>query len=507
MSNKPTQWYLKKKNNTQYGPVSLAEMALWAQQCRIVAGNQASTNQQDWIPVEDIPELAMEWLALRKDGKRYGPFPLSAVPELLKHQVLPEDASLTHAVTGETMSIADARATLTDTPTTPHTQNQNDPPQQHTTSDAPETTPTKKETAAHQPNTEHQREKTPISLPAADEHHTDAYQMQIAELLKDREDRERATTRQVEALQAELEQVRDERETLAAQARTLKQQAREKQQAHETQINTLQDERDQARGASGKLQTHAETHASNVAELRQQVAFMKKNIAALNAQLLTARQTAAQRARMLTIAWFVVTALTAGLIVMLLARGCQRERPSRQPPAKQHTDAADTAEPLPPITNQHQDTQPERTQSTTEPPTDLRVQIPGISVTRQNEATSILHFNESIFSSLDTLSPEGRQLLDALARQLPRNLDGWEMIIHGHTDNIPMRSTTRFADNTALALARAETVAQHFVRRASFPERGIKPQAGTTAPFPNDTPENRKRNRTVTIELKPINDN
>ncbi|MFU8779721.1 MAG: OmpA family protein [Kiritimatiellia bacterium] len=526
MSKAAPEWYLKKKNNTQYGPVTIDELIGWARECRIVAGNQASTDQQNWIPVEDIPALQMDWLARRQDGKQFGPFPLSALPALQKHRVLPPEALLSHRHTQETRTMADALLQLQDPPTSSNrtqtaTTTIPNAGQAHSKSTPPlipadSPAPTEAQANMHTTPADSQHQPasaTPVTQTSETNPLIGKMQLLQTELDTMREANKIQAdqmAQQAREAQTELDTIRTKLENALQQSTERRQQEQQKQNDLQQQIETLQEALAKARHESDHAQTTDATHENTIAELRQQVAFMKKNVSALNGQLLTARHTAAQRAKMLVFAWISVTCITAAGIVMLFGRGCRRE--TNLPLIEPHTQtqkAPRTAETLPPITartgeQRNSTTAPHQTSgpATTVSMHELQIQAEGVEITSRNPNMLALRFSAGIFSSLDTLSPEGRSLLDTLARQLPRNRAGWQISIHGHTDNIPMRSTARFADNSELAQARADVVAQHFIRRAGFPTETITTHAGTTAPFPNDTAENRIRNRTVTIEIK-----
>jgi flagellar motor protein MotB len=527
MNTPASAWFLKKKNNTLYGPVSIDELSAWARECRIVAGNLISGDKKNWIPVEEIPELEMDWLARRQDGKQFGPFPLSALPALLEHRVLPKDATLTHRHSEENLSMQDALKQIqTEDPaeTAPLVENRRQTaPIHETTMEQPENQepnqPSEEKITLPEQSDIPEEPKPAITGPSQDAdvvlltQEVEILKAQLASMQAREKDLARKRARQKEDAQAEIDAIRAELETALQQTEEQQQHQLQKQQELEIQIEELQKALEEARQETHPPQPQDNTQGTAVEELRQQVAFMKKNMSALNGQLATVRHTAAQRAKMLAVAWITVTCVTAFLIVMFVGRGCRPEKGTAQADARtQQQPATATQQPseaLPPITGQAvaegRGTGTASTRPTTTPlpgPHDLDIQIEGISVTARTANSMTIRFEAGIFSSLDTLSTQGRTLLDALARQLPRNLTGWQMTIHGHTDNIPMRSTLRFADNSALALARAEAVAQHFIRRASYPTEAITSRPGTTAPFPNDTEENRIRNRTVTIELQ-----
>lgn len=77
-----------------------------------------------------------------------------------------------------------------------------------------------------------------------------------------------------------------------------------------------------------------------------------------------------------------------------------------------------------------------------------------------------------------------------------------QVIITGHTDNVPIR-TLRFPSNFELSLARAAAVQELLARSMSSPARVRHAGESDTRPIaPNDTPENRARNRRVEILLR-----
>lgn len=535
------EWYIKKKNNALYGPVSMQELVVWAQQCRVVAGNQASCDQENWTPVEEIPELEMHWLAKRTDGKQYGPFPLSAIPELVKHNVLPGDAVFTHRKSNQLLTMEEALAKLVmpnhkETPTT----KEPDEPEEDAKEEAAEEPKLEQDTttesgdllenidqdddsdeAETEPQDEEYDDGLAAELQAAKEEigelrsemeqleqNIDALQKQTRELkLQNKALQETAKT-ECQELAEDAERTREEVIKLQRQLETSKEQAIEKQQELETRISELEDS---LADAHAQNQTHAQQNSNHqvaLTELRQQVAFTKKNISALNAQLQTARNTADQRGKMLSVAWVIVTILLAALIMSLLSRGCSKTEPKTNEASEtdQTTLNQDTSETLQPMENEN--ALPNHAasgniatgESNTVAP--LQIASPDASIQPHTDGSLTIIFSESIFSSLDSLSGSGKERLDDIARQLPDKLEGWRMIIQGHTDDTPMRNTTRFANNKALALARAQAAAKHFMQRAGFPANAISPQAGTEAPYPNDTNENRVRNRTVTIHLE-----
>lgn len=99
------------------------------------------------------------------------------------------------------------------------------------------------------------------------------------------------------------------------------------------------------------------------------------------------------------------------------------------------------------------------------------------------------------------VTPEARDLLARLSvslAPLPNMIR-----IEGHTDDRPIR-TARFTSNWDLSIARAAAVVQLLIREQQFrPERLSAAGFGEFHPrVPNDTPENRTRNRRIDLVIE-----
>lgn len=96
---------------------------------------------------------------------------------------------------------------------------------------------------------------------------------------------------------------------------------------------------------------------------------------------------------------------------------------------------------------------------------------------------------------LAKLSPALKSLVDA----------GQQVVVEGHTDNVPIR-TRQFESNWELSTARATYVVRHLVRELGFPPAPLAAIGyGEFRPVaPNDTPDNRARNRRVVFFIKPV---
>ncbi len=99
------------------------------------------------------------------------------------------------------------------------------------------------------------------------------------------------------------------------------------------------------------------------------------------------------------------------------------------------------------------------------------------------------------------LKPNFLTILSLIAKTLLK--DAKEIKIEGHTDDLPIR-TEKYPSNWELSLDRALSVLKYFVKH-----EGISPNKLTAAGFgehhpivPNNSPENRAKNRRVILSVK-----
>lgn len=97
------------------------------------------------------------------------------------------------------------------------------------------------------------------------------------------------------------------------------------------------------------------------------------------------------------------------------------------------------------------------------------------------------------------IQPEAKKTLADAAKVLADN--DFAIEVEGHTDNMPI-STNRFPSNWELSSARASSVVRLFIDQGIVAKR-LKAvgEADNQPVVPNDTPENRARNRRVTITV------
>ncbi|NLB78672.1 MAG: OmpA family protein, partial [Clostridiaceae bacterium] len=96
--------------------------------------------------------------------------------------------------------------------------------------------------------------------------------------------------------------------------------------------------------------------------------------------------------------------------------------------------------------------------------------------------------------------PEGNKVLSSLALSL-REIEN-EIIISGHTDNVPM-SNKRYETNWELSTARATNVLRYFVDVEDLdPSSFTATGNGEYRPVgDNNTPEGRQKNRRIEIKI------
>jgi chemotaxis protein MotB len=131
-----------------------------------------------------------------------------------------------------------------------------------------------------------------------------------------------------------------------------------------------------------------------------------------------------------------------------------------------------------------------------------------------NKGLSIQEKNGKVYVSLDEqllfktgqweVDPKGQQALSNLAEVLSQNTD-INVLVEGHTDNVPMRGTGLLKDNWDLSVMRATAVTRILLRNKEIDPKRIT-SAGRAEFFPldeNKTPEALQKNRRTEIILTP----
>jgi len=131
-----------------------------------------------------------------------------------------------------------------------------------------------------------------------------------------------------------------------------------------------------------------------------------------------------------------------------------------------------------------------------------------------NKGLTIQEKNGKVYVSLDEqllfktgqweVDPKGQQALSNLAEVLGQNSD-INVLVEGHTDNVPMRGTGSVKDNWDLSVMRATAVTRILLKNKAVDPKRIT-SAGRGEFFPIDeakTQEARQKNRRTEIILTP----
>jgi chemotaxis protein MotB len=144
----------------------------------------------------------------------------------------------------------------------------------------------------------------------------------------------------------------------------------------------------------------------------------------------------------------------------------------------------------------------------------LRQKVIDALVGFNNKGLTIQEKNGKVYVSLDEqllfktgqwdVDPKGQQALTNLAEVLGVNPD-INVLVEGHTDNVPMRGSGMVKDNWDLSVMRATAVTRILLKNKAIEPKRIT-SAGRGEFFPideADTPEARQKNRRTEIILTP----
>ena len=133
--------------------------------------------------------------------------------------------------------------------------------------------------------------------------------------------------------------------------------------------------------------------------------------------------------------------------------------------------------------------------------------IPGTTVLKIENGGQLVRFDDPVFVSADKISIEGMRALKAVAAKLVALKSGARVVVTGFTDDEPLTKTTdQFKSNADIAAARAQAAKAHLEQFARANKVLVfEARTGETAqaPFPNDSPQNRRLNRTATVQVFP----
>jgi flagellar motor protein MotB len=115
----------------------------------------------------------------------------------------------------------------------------------------------------------------------------------------------------------------------------------------------------------------------------------------------------------------------------------------------------------------------------------------------------VVVFEWGLFASGAKLSREGEKMLSRIGRQLSPRAKTISITVVGCTDNMPVSGKKEYKDNQALGLTRAAAALRVLQSSSGIPAAAFKTfsHGAEWSPFPNDTAENRARNRTVVLRI------
>ena len=97
-------WYLSVSKRV-YGPFTFSVLCQWSSEGRIGPGNELSQDKTSWTAVHSMRNLEMNWSASDDTGWTFGPFNLLGLPNLIQWRVIPQDATLENAGTGQVFDL------------------------------------------------------------------------------------------------------------------------------------------------------------------------------------------------------------------------------------------------------------------------------------------------------------------------------------------------------------------------------------------------------------------
>jgi len=128
----------------------------------------------------------------------------------------------------------------------------------------------------------------------------------------------------------------------------------------------------------------------------------------------------------------------------------------------------------------------------------------GLTVTQKNGKVYVSMDDKLMFATGSTaVQKEGVNALVALAKVLVANPD-INIMVEGHTDNVPMKGSGEIKDNWDLSVMRATSVTKILIQNGVDPKRLTAAGRGEHFPIdPANTPEARAKNRRTEIILIP----
>mgnify|MGYP001453981508 FL=1 len=125
-----------------------------------------------------------------------------------------------------------------------------------------------------------------------------------------------------------------------------------------------------------------------------------------------------------------------------------------------------------------------------------------VNVDREDDKVVITVGSAGAFKSGSAeLTSKARQIMSKIAEQNKKGRS--EILVMGHTDNVPLTFGSNYRDNWDLAAARSASVVQQLSKNNSLDPKRMKAISfGETRPVEtNDTSQGRAKNRRIEIEI------
>lgn len=130
--------------------------------------------------------------------------------------------------------------------------------------------------------------------------------------------------------------------------------------------------------------------------------------------------------------------------------------------------------------------------------------VDGINI-KQISKVLVISFNAGLFSKGTKLKVDQESAIMELTKILEKHSSGILIVILGCSDNIPITVSSIYKNNHELGLARANLIYNIFYQSNQFPPENlfVGSIGDINTPYPNDSWENRMKNRTVLINIIP----
>ncbi len=140
-------------------------------------------------------------------------------------------------------------------------------------------------------------------------------------------------------------------------------------------------------------------------------------------------------------------------------------------------------------------------------PTEIKWPLINVQGTRVDYTGKMCRivFDDGVFTHMTVIPEEMLKVLSAVAAQVKTATKDFKMIVEGHCDSVPLSGKSSVKSNYVLGLARSRAVVKLFEQKFGVPVEFMIPTSSgeKDPPFLNDNPAERKKNRTVVLEIIP----